>query len=262
MKTVSNFPSLQINTNFNEPRSQTHNQRQSHGHHPIRPYKRFIPTMVADSGISSSKCIENFMNNELIKPYPGGQSLTYKQTSPNSSMDDRRDKWALNTQVICSTEGNLPKVQQYKSLYFPQRDSSSVDKYRNTFLKTDNIAIKTQQNIKEQLKDNTFGDNFLKMKAKYNFHSETKNGWAPKTYNKSVGNKSSVNYNIISFNKGEGNLSNTAGVLERKLINKKKAIGEYSDLTKTYRTNFNKDYTDAIEKNKHIFYNYTGIFTN
>ena len=43
---------------------------------------------------------------------------------------------------------------------------------------------------------------------------------------------------------------------------KKKGIGEYADLTKTFRVNLNKEFTQKINSNPYRFRKYKGIFSD
>lgn len=57
----------------------------------------------------------------------------------NSTQSQR---WALNTDKYCSSEKHLPRLQQFKEYNFPKRNNDDVHIYQNTFLKSDNIALR------------------------------------------------------------------------------------------------------------------------
>ena len=50
--------------------------------------------------------------------------------------------------------------------------------------------------------------------------------------------------------------------MNKTLNDRKKGIGEYADLTKTFRLNFNKDFAEKFKSNPFRFHKYTGIFSN
>ena len=240
MRTVSNFSSLR--------------QKQFNAPNPVREYTRFIPEQFANTGINPSNKLKEFMLKDVIHPIQRDRTLLYPNTTYN--LQSRKNKWTLDYGVSCATESNIPKFQQYKEYYFPKRTQESVDKYHNIFLPTDNVAIKIPKFEKKKKED------FLNMKKEYNFNTESGSSWGPRSYTKSVNNHSSVNYDIITFQGGEGACDNTANILEKKLINKKKAVGEYKDLTKTFSINLNRKYESAYSQNNKRFHVFNGIFTH
>ena len=242
MKTVSGFaPSSLRQKQFAAPK-------------PVREYHRFIPEQYANTGINPSSNLKEFMQKDIIHPLERDRTSLYQRTSYD--LPSRQNKWSLNYGVVCPTEANVPKFQQYKEYYFPKRTSESVEKYKNTYLSTDNVAIKIPKFDTKKKED------FLNMKQQYNFNTESGSSWGPRSYSKSVNNHSSVNYDIITFKGGEGSCDNTANILEKKLINKKKAVGEFNDLTKAFSVNLNKKYEGAYKDNKKTFYHFNGIFTH
>ena len=251
MKTLPNFHSKSLPpidtayssfnvTKFNEPK-------------PVRDYERFIPVYTAQSGINHSKKYQEFMNKDIVQPLHKERNLLYP--SVNYDYSSRQCKWSLNHNAICPSEPPLPKQQPFKEYNFAKRDKETTDKYRSTFLTTDHVAIKVPNFKTIQHEE------FLKLKGMYNILTESDSGWSPRSYSKSVNNKSSVNYNIISCEGNCGTGGNTANILEKKLINKKKAIGEYDDLTRTFSINYSDKFTKAYNDNEKRFYHYNGVFT-
>ena len=49
--------------------------------------------------------------------------------------------------------------------------------------------------------------------------------------------------------------------MDRNIHHRRKGISEYSDLTKTFSTNFNKNYSRLLTENPYRFHKYTGIFS-
>ena len=50
--------------------------------------------------------------------------------------------------------------------------------------------------------------------------------------------------------------------MNKTLNYRKKGVGEFSDLSKTFRVNVNKDFIQKYEENPKRFYKFTGIFSN
>jgi len=71
-----------------------------------------------------------------------------------------------------------------------------------------------------------------------------------------------VVYNILSHstNKISGWLE--TGVMDRKLLNKKKVLTETLDLNQVFHNKIEKNYMKIINENQNYFKNYKGIFTN
>ena len=286
-------------------------QKEFIGPHPVKPYRRFLPVKIANTGVSADSTFLNFMNHDIIKPYTNyGRLNLYNSTEPN--FEERKNKWSLSPMKNCPQEIHLPKVQQYKTYNFVKRDQEKVDKYLKNFLKTDHISLRVPNFIKEQSlkrkndikteekennnkeankevnketnkevnketnketkkeKESDLKDNkpeikktsFLDMKRQYNVTSESNSWWVPKKYDKTFANKSSVNYNIISFQNNPNQQINTSNILlDKKIINRKKAIAEFTDLTSTAHPKFNEKYQNAIKNNPKTFYTYNGVFT-
>ena len=127
------------------------------------------------------------------------------------------------------------------------------------FLETDHIGIRVPDFVNKSSDSN----NFLSMKAKYGSHAESKNGWVPKTYNlNSVGNRNSVDYDIINFNKNILTGVMHTDMMDKSVNNIKKGVAEFSDYLNPNNPNFNKEYQNYIKENDHIFYNYKGVCSN
>jgi hypothetical protein len=279
-------------------------QKEFNGPHPVRPYRRFLPVKKANTGISADSTYLNFMNHDIIKPYTNyGRLNLYNSTQPN--FEERKNKWSLSPMKECPQQIHLPKVQQYKTYNFVQRDEEKVNKYLNNFLKTDHISLRVPKFLKEksiskkenEIKTDNKTDNkndnktdnketittesnkekkldfndiksefkktsFLDMKRQYNVTSESNSWWIPKKYDKTFANRSSVNYNIISFQSNPNQQINSSNILlDKKIINRKKAIAEFTDLTSTSHPKFNQKYQEVIKKNPKTFYTYNGVFT-
>ena len=87
------------------------------------------------------------------------------------------------------------------------------------------------------------------------------NSWAPYPSKNSMKTFSSKNYDIITFMPIFPYNSNCQ-IMNKTLNDRKKGIGEYADLTKTFRINFNKDFAEKFNNNPFRFHKFTGIFSN
>ena len=172
---------------------------------------------------------------------------------------NENSKWALDTIARAPTYETLPKVQQFKTYYFPPKyNNKDPVKYRAYSLRTDHIGIKIPK-IKKIEKKNSF----LKLKEDYCVSTETdkQNWWRPFPIKNLGKNSSSKEYNIINFKPILEKNSNFE--MMNKTINyRKKGNGEFNDLTRTFRVNVNKVFREKFEQNPNRFRRFTGIFSN
>ena len=229
---------------------------------PTRPYERFIPTKIALTGVDPSGTIKDFISNDIIAPLK--REDIYYQTFTSENIDNSKNKesfkrWALNTTARCNDYKSLPKLQPFTSYYFPPKyNNKDIDNYRKFSLKTDHIGIQVPRCEKVSP-----DKSFVKLKSDFDFNIETKkeNEWVPFTAKHSTNNVSSKNYNIINFRpiftKNTG-----MHLLNRTLHFKKKGIGEFADLTKTFRVNVNKEFCNKFRDNPLRFRKYNGIFSD
>ena len=234
---------------------------------PAREYTRFPKTKVALSGMDVSGNLLEFINKDIIKPLArptlyeeydikcaknlNNKCSTYQPNAPT--------KWALKTAARAPNYDYLPKLQPFQTYYFPpQYNNKNEEKYRNFSLKTDHIGIKVPR-IQKVKSD----ESFLKLKKEYCISTETRkeDKWVPFPSKDSINNLSSKNYDIINFQPILANSSNCQ-IMNKTLNDRKKGIGEYADLTKTFRINFNKNFAEKFNSNPFRFHKYTGIFSN
>ena len=235
---------------------------------PAREYTRFPKTKIALTGMDVSGNLLEFMSKDIIKPLKKPslyEDFDIKNIKNLNSKDmdcshpNPPTKWALNTVARAPNYERLPKIQPFQTYYFPpEYNNKNIEKYRNFSLKTDHIGIKVPriQKVKSE-------ESFLNLKGGYNISTETKkeNKWAPFPSKDSINNLSSKDYDIINFQPILANSSNCQ-IMNKTLNDRKKGIGEYADLTKTFRLNFNKDFTAKFNSNPFRFHKYTGIFSN
>ena len=228
---------------------------------PMRPYERFIPTKIALTGVDPSGNINEFISNDIIHPMKRPnlyiKTFSVDNSKKNIGMDNR---WALKTTAKCNDRKSLPKLQPFVSYYFPPKyNNKDIDNYRKFSLKTDHIGIQVPRCEKVSQEKS-----FIKLKTDYYFNTETKkeNEWLPLTCKNSTNNISSKDYNIINFKPLPKANPNPHILLNKTLYFKKKGIGEFADLTKTFRVNFNKEFTAQLKENPYRFRKYQGIFSD
>ena len=228
---------------------------------PMRPYERFIPTKIALTGVDPSGNINEFISNDIIHPMKRPnlyiKTFSVDNSKKNIGMDNR---WALKTTAKCNDRKSLPKLQPFVSYYFPPKyNNKDIDNYRKFSLKTDHIGIQVPR-CEKVSQDKSF----IKLKTDYCFNTETKkeNEWVPLTCKNSTNNISSKDYNIINFKPLPKANPNPHILLNKTLYFKKKGIGEFADLTKTFRVNFNKEFADQLKENPYRFRKYQGIFSD
>ena len=228
---------------------------------PMRPYERFIPTKIALTGVDPSRNINEFISNDIIHPMKRPnlyiKTFSVDNSKKNIGMDNR---WALKTTAKCNDRKSLPKLQPFISYYFPPKyNNKDIDNYRKFSLKTDHIGIQVPRCEKVSQEKS-----FIKLKTDYYFNTETKkeNEWVPLTCKNSTNNISSKDYNIINFKPLPKANPNPHILLNKTLYFKKKGIGEFADLTKTFRVNFNKEFAEQLKENPYRFRKYQGIFSD
>ena len=119
--------------------------------------KRFLPDTIAHSGLDYNGGYLDFIRNDALKPVSKdleqipedlkvyqNHYKNLKGSNLEGDVDKIKEKWALNSYKKCTSPGNLPKTQQFVDYKYPSitKDPTKVEAYKNTYLKTDNIAIK------------------------------------------------------------------------------------------------------------------------
>jgi len=236
---------------------------------PVREYTRFPKSQVALSGMNPSRNYQEFINKDIVRPLirPNLYENFDNKNKYSINIDDsnsinpsnRSMKWALKTVARVPNYELLPKIQQFQTYYFPpEYNVKDVDKYRNFSLKTDHIGIKVPR-IKKAKSNRSIGQ----LKSEYYFNTTTReeNKWVPYHSKDAINNLSSKNYNIINFQPVLTNNSNLQ-IMNKTLYDRKKGIGEYADLTKPFRINFNQYFADKFNENPFRFRRFNGIFSN
>lgn len=98
--------------------------------------------------------------------------------------------------------------------------------------------------------------------APYSGNFESKKGWMEMPGQKTVNNRSSVPYNIVTNDENIHSGVQILRTLDKKVTNRKKGLAEFYDLTRVSAIKVNEGHREAFEKNPKVFYRKLGIFTN
>ena len=92
----------------------------------------------------------------------------------------------------------------------------------------------------------------------------SKNPWLPfhPTEGKSINNRSSVAHNIISHEHNPHSPGLVLGLLDKRVTNLKKGMGEFGDLQRPTAINPNHEFLGAINDNPNLFKRKDGIFSH
>lgn len=100
-------------------------------------------------------------------------------------------------------------------------------------------------------------------KSKYNINVPSSQPWVPPVHDgKTINNRSSVSHNIISHEPNQHSSALVLGLLDKKVTNMKKGIGQYTDLNRITAINSNKDHVNSYNENPDIFKRKVGVFTH
>lgn len=259
--TISNFPRLQKPQKIRpktgyEYTTYSSRQKMLTLNKPVKPYKRFVDTKIADQGLDPSLAFRKLIKTDVVRPIER-ENNEYKENSVDIKQRPQTSRWCLgNTKTTPNIE-SIPKFQQFKPYYFNKtRTEADIKNYQKFTLKTDHIAIKIPE-IKQQ----DLG--FLKTKAEFNTQTQSNSFWKPYYKNETLNNLSSKNYNIINFAPLEKNAANLTGMIYyQNMNNKYKGVSEYTDLTRLNRPNYNKEFAKLYNENPKRFCKYNGIFSN
>jgi len=129
------------------------------GSRSTRPFQRFIPDKIANTGEDPKRKLVEFIKKDIIKPL--SSKLMIKDENSSNDLSILNKKWALNTAKICTSPNKLPKLQPFKDYNFVKVDPLQADNYKKSYFKTDHISVKvpTSEN-----KENTVS--FVEKKGK------------------------------------------------------------------------------------------------
>jgi hypothetical protein len=228
---------------------------------PVKPFNRFGKQIVADSGLNPDIGFIEFSKKDITQPLERPSYINNNKDieSEKQYFQNNPLRWSIGCTYKCNNPSLVPKYDIYKEYSFHPRKNEDNKRYQNYFLETDHIGIR----IPDFVNKSSDSSNYLTMKSKYGPHAESKTGWVPKTYNiNSVGNRNSVDYDIINFNKNTLTGVIHSDMLDKSVNNIKKGVAEFSDYLNPNNPNFNKEYQKYLKENDHIFYNYKGVCSN
>ena len=226
---------------------------------PTREYNRFPEARIANSGTDRNGVYTEFISKDIIRPLerPNLYDQFSKPQRPSSV------KWSLRTTKMPTSFETLPKYQQYKEYHIPPKQTEKqINSYREYSIKTDHIGLKIPNSTKNKPEINNGKYSYFKTRNEYNVTAQSNSYWVPCGSFKTISNISSKDYNIINFLPNNNCMNVNGGIFDRTLNFKKKGVGEYADLTKTYSTNFDKRYSKLYTENPNRFKKCTGIFSN
>ncbi len=103
----------------------------------------------------------------------------------------------------------------------------------------------------------------MNLKNKFSSHTETfQDGWVPQGNFKTVNNRSSVTYNILSHDQNAISGAMVLKILDKKITSKKKGVAEIADLTRSFNPNINHKFRQFASEYPNIFHRYNGIFSH
>lgn len=234
-----------------KPQKLTELQKTFGTYKPVKDFYRF-PKGIPSCGIDPSKAFSQFTERDMIHP------LSRPKLKEAKYYPDNPLRWSVGCTKHCNNEKLEPKIDEYKDYFYYKRNQEDVDRYEKFFIPTDNIAIRVPEISKSY--DQT--SSFLNKKSKFGMSGESHSDWIPKTYQGvSVGNKPSVDYDIINFKSNPHPIFTESAMLNKTLNNKKKGVTEFSNFTNPYYPNYSKHYKEVLDNDNKAFYHYNGVFS-
>ena len=94
---------------------------------PVREYRRFLPSKIAMTGTDPNGKIYEFMKKDIVKPLIRPKLFedfniknpNYKHNELYNTRMNPPEKWSLDTVARAPDWERLPKIQQFKTYYFP-----------------------------------------------------------------------------------------------------------------------------------------------
>ena len=242
--------------------------------HPVQPLQRFGKAKIYNTGIDPPKVFSDFCQKDSDKPYKRfispiiTRNTQYIPTSPL--------KWGVGCTKSCHREKLVPKYDPYKEYNFLDKKrankiigrNSNNTSYENnksfekTYLPTDHISIREPKLSRTIDNDNISLFPFLKIKSQFNTTSDSNSFWVPRNNaNKTIANRSSVDYNIINNKDDNSNEIKKNILFNKTLHNKKKGIEEFLFCQRSFAPNYNQTFLRLMRENGDRFRKYKGIFT-
>lgn len=164
-------------------------------------------------------------------------------------LDSRKDFPAIGT-TMRITGG---RIMGEKPLSLEGTEASRVVR-----LKTDHISFNPPANT--QRFQNVYDK--LLTKSPYSSNFQTQKGWKEMSGYKTVNNRSSVTYNILTQEPNPWSGAQILRTLDKKVTNRKKGIAEFCDLGNVGAAKVNQGHHEAMASDPKVFYRKLGTFSN
>ena len=201
--------------------------------------------MVANTGLDPLGSFKEFVKKDVIRNIDVHKEVTKRV----DNFEPRKDCPAIGTtkKVI----GGKVGTQTLTSL-----EGSGSD--RVVRLRTDHISFNPPAN---EQNFQAVADKLVTA-APYSGNFQSVKGWKEMTGHKTVNNRSSVAYNILSNEENKYSGAQILKTLDKKVTNRKKGLAEFYDLTRVAAIKTNEGHQQAYGQNPMVFYRKLGIFTN
>ena len=216
---------------------------------PVRPYRRFMPSKMSNTGHDPVKTFAHFIGRDPIEDmHRTRRTITLKEdfaSVPRGKVPHGTTKCTYN--IGLDTDGKLERNNiGYRTMTFPRSP-------------TDHIS--SQPPDTERPFQNLF-DRMIHQ-SKYEKNTKTTNPWSPKAPAvRTNNNLNSVSHNIITFEENK----HAAVIPFTERMNQKhervKGIAEINDLSRSTAINRNVDHRHAMSGNEGVFARKDGIFTH
>ncbi|CDW90990.1 UNKNOWN [Stylonychia lemnae] len=251
--------SMKVFTAFNPDRLAPIQKTYGQSRPFLFPPKKYKGFKIANTGVDPHGGLVDFIKRDIIKNidvHRNNQEKEEMRDMRQTQFGTLKNKWAIgctkNTATKVDTEGFL--LPQFQSSM--KRSSSQIQPIR---LKTDIISFRPPEKQVEHQK----AYDLMVTSPKYNFHSETSQGWIERQYeNKSIVNRSSVNHNIITHSENGNSGKLHVGTLNSKILFRKKAVCDFANEAIPQAIHINNDYNSAFLKEPGLFKKYTGMCVN
>ncbi len=195
--------------------------------------QRFKGVKVADTGLDPMGSFVEFTKKDLIR-----------------NIDVHRD--AFKPMFV-----DRPTISATKKPMVPAMAGVSLER-SGVRLKTDHISFDPP--VDEQ-KYQKVVDKIMTAPP-YSGNCESLQGWKEMGGCKTINNRSSVGYDIITNDENKYSKAEIVRTLDKKVMNRKKGIAEFYDITRVTAEKTNEGHRTALEANPRAFYRKLGIFTH
>jgi len=210
-----------------------------------RNYTRFKGYKQANTGIDPLGTIREFIAKDVVQNIDIHRDMARRVDDLNS----RKDYPAIGTTM--KVAGG--RIVGEKPLSLEGTEASRVVR-----LKTDHISFNPPAST--QRFQNVYDK--LLTKSPYSGNFESQQGWKEMSGYKTVNNKSSVTYNILTNDTNSWSGAEILRTLDKKVTNRKKGIAEFCDLAHVGARKVNQGHHEALASDPKVFYRKLGIFSN